>query len=72
MPPVMREVFSSNVERIGHDAETGELYVGWKGGKTSVYTGVPADVADSVMNDWSVGKAVRSQIQPAYAHRYVS
>ena len=42
MPPPMRSVFSSHVDRVGHDAQTGELFVQWDTGKTSVYTGVPA------------------------------
>jgi len=70
MPPVMRGVFSSHVRRIGHDAETKELVVEWDTGKTSIYEGVPAGVADSVANAWSVGTALRQQIKGAYKHRY--
>ena len=70
MPPVMRSVFSSHVDRIGHDPETGELHVTWDSGKTSVYEGVPADVAHSMMNSWSVGTALRDQVKPNFKHRY--
>ena len=68
--PVMQSVYSSHVDRIGHDPETGELYVQWQGGKTSIYSGVPAAVANDVTTAWSVGKAVREQIIPNYQHRY--
>ena len=70
MPP-MRSVFSSNVDRVGHDLSTGDLHVQWTTGKTSVYSGVPAELADEVMTSWSVGGAVRSRIKGAYPHRYL-
>lgn len=66
----MRDVFSSHVDRIGYDAEAEELTVEWKKGKTSVYSGVPADVAESVMNAFSVGQAIHNQIKSNYPHRY--
>lgn len=71
MPPPMRSVFSTHVDRIGHDAATGELHVQWDTGKTSVYVGVPPDVADEVMNSWSVGKALTERVKPRFQHRYV-
>lgn len=70
MPPVMRGVHSSNVERIGWDAETQELVVQWDSGKTSIYEGVPHGVADSTMNAWSVGSALIRDVKGAYPHRY--
>lgn len=70
MPPLMQAVFSDAVDRIGHDPETQELYVTWKEGRTSVYTGVPQDVAQDVTNSWSVGKALRERVIPNYQHRY--
>jgi hypothetical protein len=68
--PVMRGVFSSHVNKIGHDPETKELFVEWDTGKTSIYTGVPVGVADTVSNSWSVGKALREHVKDAYPHRY--
>lgn len=68
--PVMQSVHSTHVDRIGYAADTGELYVQWQGGKTSVYSGVPSGVAHDVTNAWSVGQAVREQIIPNYQHRY--
>lgn len=67
--PEMKPVYSSTVTAVGHDPETGELYVTWKGGRTSIYEGVPAKVAADVQNSWSVGQAVR-EIRDQYPHRY--
>lgn len=69
MSPAMKPVFSSTVESVGHDSETSELYVTWKGGRTSIYEGVPAKVAADAQNSWSVGQAVR-EIRDQYSHRY--
>lgn len=67
----MRSVFSSNISEIGYDADTTELVVRWNSGKTSVYgPGVPAEVAERVMNAASVGQAVNQTIKPGYPHRY--
>ena len=70
MMPYMRQVFSSNVAEVGYDADTAELFVTWKSGKTSVYTGVPADVAQAAMTAYSVGQAIQQDIIPNYPHRY--
>lgn len=71
MPPVMREVHSSHVDKIGYSAETAELLVVWDSGKTSVYSGVPSALADEVLNSWSVGSALSARIKGQYEHRYV-
>lgn len=71
MPPVMREVYSSTVDRVGYDAESGELLVQWRDGKTSAYEGVPQHVADEAQNSWSVGKFLHQTVKPAFRHRYV-
>lgn len=71
MALVMRHPFSNSVAEIGHDPDTGELVVVWKkSGKTSVYAGVSAEKAKSVMNAPSVGEAVHAQIKPHHEHRY--
>ena len=70
MPPVMQNVYSSNVQAISHDPDKQELHVQWQGGKTSVYSGVPANVAQEISTSWSVGKAIREQIIPNYSHKY--
>jgi hypothetical protein len=66
----MRTVFSSTVLEIGHDPDTNELHVRWRSGKHSVYSGVPAHLADSVSSAWSIGKAIHSQVKPFHEHRY--
>lgn len=69
--PKMRSVYSSHVDKIGHDAEANELHVKWQGsGKTSVYEGVPADLAHQVMNAHSVGQALNEHIKDNYKHHY--
>ena len=69
--PPMRDVFSSHVSRVGYSADTQELYVTWDTGKTSVYSGVPPDVANQTMNSWSVGSALTSDIKANFPHRYL-
>ncbi len=71
MPPAMRNVYSSTVDRAGYAPETNELHVVWKGGKTSVYSDVSPVKADEVLNSWSVGKAIHRQIKGAHEHRYL-
>jgi hypothetical protein len=66
----MRDVHSSHVSRIGYDAKTKELHVEWGTDKVSVYSGVPAGLADEVMNSWSVGKALTDQVKGKFGHRY--
>ena len=70
MPVTMRDVFSSHVDKIGYDPGASELVVTWDSGKTSIYTGVPAGVAENVMNSWSVGKALTETVKGQYGHRY--
>lgn len=69
--PVMRDIFSSTVNRAGHDPKTNELHVEWKTGKTSVYSNVPPKKADEVLNAWSVGKSLYKKIKGAHDHRYL-
>lgn len=72
MAPEMRSVFSSVVDTIGYDEESQQLIVVWaRSGKTSIYSGVSADVANGVINAPSVGQALHERIKPNYDHRYV-
>ena len=72
MPPVMHPVYSTNITSVGHDPHTQEMHVTWRSGRTSVYSGVPADKADEVRRSSSVSKAVREMIIPHHDHRYLS
>ncbi len=65
-----RSVFSSMVQEIAYDDNAQEMIVTWKSGRTSVYSGVPEDVALGVANAPSVGQAMNSEIKPNYGHRY--
>lgn len=70
MPPLLQSVYSSNVEKLGHDPETGELHVQWSSGKTSIYSNVPTQVAEDVRTSWSVGQAVNQMVKGKFQHRY--
>lgn len=70
MAKVSKQVFSSNVDVVSYDAATAELGVTWKNGRTSIYDGVPAEIADQCMSAWSVGKFIKQSIIPIYPHRY--
>lgn len=64
-------VFSSVVSDVSYDPDANELSVTWsKSGKVSVYKGVPEDVALSVANAPSVGKAINDAVKPYFEHSY--
>lgn len=66
------EVLSSRVSKVGYSPSTQHLYVQWaKGGKTSMYSDVPPDVADDFTKSWSVGEAVNSMLAGRYEMVYV-
>jgi hypothetical protein len=65
-----KSVYSSHVDTVSHNDETNELTVRWDTGKTSVYSGVPANLAKEVMDAWSVGTALHTQIKGKYDHHY--
>jgi len=66
----MKEVYSNRVAEIGYD--DGKLAVKWaKGGRTSVYTGVPEQLANEVMNAPSIGQALKMSIEGVYPHSYL-
>jgi hypothetical protein len=65
-----KSVYSSNVTEIGYDPETKEMSVTWTRGKRSVYSGVPEELAEQLVNAPSVGSMLNEEIKPYYAHRY--
>lgn len=74
MPPDMRAVYSDSIAAIGHDPQTNELFVQWKGDKksrTSVYSDVPAELARQVSNAPSVGQALHQLVKANYPHKYL-
>jgi hypothetical protein len=64
------QVFSSVVQSVGYDADSGELVVTWKNGRRSAYAGVPEDVALDLSKAGSVGQMLNSDIKLNYQHRY--
>ena len=65
-----KDVYSSNVSTVGYDEDTKELSITWTRGKRSIYSGVPAELADQVANAASVGSMLNAEIKPYYNHRY--
>ena len=67
-----RAVFSSHVSQITYDPETQQMTVTWSSGKrrTSVYEGVPEDVADQASRAASVGSFLRENVKGRHNHRY--
>jgi len=70
--PDMTPVHSSHVDSVGYDATAQEMHVRWDSGKTSIYSGVPAELADEVLKSWSVGSALTEKVKSAFSHRYAS
>ena len=65
-----KSVYSSNVQEVGYDPDTKELYITWTRGKQSIYSGVPEELAVDLSNAPSVGSMLNSEVKPFYAHRY--
>ena len=65
-----KDVYSSNVSTVGYDPETLELTITWTKGKRSIYSGVPAELADQLVTAPSVGSMLNTEVKPYYAHRY--
>lgn len=66
----MKPVYSSHVREIGHDATTDELVVVWGTGRRSVYKGVSAEKAGTIMNAPSVGEALHRMVKGIHPHEY--
>lgn len=69
--PEMKPVYSSQVNAIGYDSSTGDLYVTFKNDRTAVYSDVPADIAGQVMDAGSVGITLNNMVKDVYTFRYV-
>ena len=65
-----KSVYSSNVQEVGYDPDTKELYITWTRGKQSIYSGVPEELAVDLSNAPSVGTMLNQEVKPFYAHRY--
>jgi hypothetical protein len=65
-----KDVYSSNVSTVGYDTDTKELSITWTKGKRSIYSGVPEELAEQLVNAPSVGSMLNSEVKPYYGHRY--
>ena len=65
-----KTVYSSNVQEVGYEPETQELFITWSKGKRSVYSGVPEELAEQLVIAPSVGSMLNTEVKPFYAHRY--
>lgn len=65
----MKEVESSNIEALGHDPETFELFVRFRGGSTHIYSGVSAIEFDELLIAPSVGSHFHHHIKSTKASR---
>jgi hypothetical protein len=67
----MKSVFSSHVAEIGYDDDEETLVVEYQNGSKVAYQGVPASVADQVVNAPSIGSALHRLIKDRYEHDYL-
>lgn len=70
MPSWSKDVYSSNVSSVGYDSDTKELVITWTKGKRSVYSGVPEELAEQLVNAASVGSMLNAEVKPYFPHRY--
>jgi KTSC domain len=66
-----KQVYSTMVQAIGYEAESGELIITWRNGSRGSYSGVPEDVALQAAQAASVGQFLNSEIKPIYAYRRI-
>ena len=65
----MTYVDSSNVEAIGYDPTGQELHVQFRSGGYYVYSSVPPEVYDGLLNSASKGSFLNRQIKNVYPFR---
>ena len=62
----MISVSSSNIESVGYEEETQEVYVKFLNGSTYKYLGVPINVYNALLTAPSVGQYLNKNIKPLY------
>lgn len=67
--PKMTPVNSSNIDAIGHDDVAGELYVRFRSGKIYVYSEVPAETYNQLLQADSKGSFLNREIKPNHPYR---
>ena len=68
MMPDMTYVDSSNIEAIGYDEDSQELYVQFLSGSCYIYHNVPLDVFEALMNAPSKGSFLNREIKGIYSY----
>lgn len=69
VPPKMQSVYSSHVDKIGHDPESGEFHVHYRDGTQTVYAGVTPEQARDILTSASIGKAIHRVLKKG-GHEY--
>ncbi len=67
--PKMVMVSSSNVEAVGYDPNSRELWVRFINGGTYVYSGVDERTHEELMNASSIGSYLNREIKGNFAYR---
>lgn len=65
----MIPVSSSNIDYVGYDSSSRELYISFHHGGTYVYFGVPESVYNELMGAESHGKYHAANIKHSYPYR---
>lgn len=72
-PVEMHKVYSkSTLAAVGYDEENGLLYVRFKGFRQSVYSGVPREAFEALMESKSKGGYFHEHIRRKYPERVIS
>jgi KTSC domain len=69
--PSMEMVSSSNVEAIGYDPATRELWVRFTNSSTYIYSGVDERTYEEFRNAPSIGSYLNRSIKNVYTYRQV-
>lgn len=68
MAEVMPTPRSSNIDQISYDADSGDLDVEFKGGRTYRYLNVPPEIWRGFQRASSFGEYLNRVIKPRYAY----
>jgi len=72
MPDWNKDVISSMIANVAYEEEGAKLIVTWaKGGRRSVYEGVPEELAEQLSTSPSAGSMMHTEIIPYYRHYYI-
>jgi len=66
--PEMIFVDSSNIESIGYNDDTQELYVQFLSGGSYIYSDVPREIFDGLMNAPSKGSFLNREVKGIYQY----